>query len=145
MPQYPTHTSSGSKNGLKSQNSVVADLPRSIGFFTQAQRVEMETTLEPTKNECGHMRTHEDTAQNIMIDDRYTVPHTYRKGGKEITVHYTARMIKSRVGEYKRKVVKAENKPMTKVVIDNRKEWLDYWERKQKELYFKQKSTVYAV
>ena len=94
----------------------------------------METTLEPTKNECGHMRTHEDTAQNIMIDDRYTVPHTYRKGGKEITVHYTARMIKSRVGEYERRVAKAENKPMPIQVIKNRKEWLIYWQNKWQEI-----------
>lgn len=82
----------------------------------------------------GHMRTHENTDPKTVIDDRYTVPHTYTKGGQAVTVHYNATMVKSRIGEYQRKVKEAESKAMGKSVLDNRKKWLEYWKEKEAEL-----------
>ena len=89
----------------------------------------------------GHTRTREDTQ---VIDDRYTVPHTYRKGGEDITVHYNATMIKSRIGEYERKIDEAETRAMGEEVLENRRKWLTYWKGKQNELLQKQEASTVA-
>lgn len=89
----------------------------------------------------GHTRTREDTQ---VIDDRYTVPHTYRKGGEDITVHYNATMIKSRVGEYERKIDEAEARSMGESVLENRRKWLNYWKGKQNELAQKLEASTVA-
>ena len=90
----------------------------------------------------GHTRTHEDTEQKTVINDRYTVAHTYSKGGQEITVHYNAIMVKSRIGEYERKINEAKAKEMEKSVIENREKWLKYWKGKEAELFQKIEQTA---
>lgn len=85
----------------------------------------------------GHTRTGEDTQEKVHINDRYTIPHTYTRGGQSITVHYNSTMVKSRVGEYERKIVEAEQKQMGEDVIENRKQWLKYWKEKELELLHK--------
>lgn len=142
--QVPNPKLNSSKNGLKPPSIGLQEPSLPIGFFTQAQRTEMNRSLGTNQNECGHIGTHEDTAPKILIDDRFTVPHTYTRGKEKITVHYTARMVKSRVGEYERKVEEAENKPMAKQVIENRKAWLVYWQNKWNDLLGKQSGGVAA-
>lgn len=82
----------------------------------------------------GHTRTGADTQEKVLTDDRYTIPHTYTRGGQSVTVHYNSTMVKSRVGEYERKIVEAEQKEMGEDVIENRKQWLKYWKEKEIEL-----------
>jgi len=119
-----------------------------------ALRTPQQAPPPPTKNgaevlnrtpigfKSGHMRTHEDTQEKIVFDDRYTVAHTYTKGGQPVTVHYNATMVKSRIGEYERKIAEAETKEMGAEVIENRRKWLDYWQGKRKELAHKMRSVA---
>ena len=94
-------------------------------------------TSSSFNSERGHVSTHEDTENEFIVDDRYTVPHTYQKGGKSITVHYNATMVKSRVGEYERKIIEAKEKGMNRDIIENREQWLRYWLNKEEELKHK--------
>lgn len=98
------------------------------------KELETEEKQEGNLAQIEQERTQEDTDKEMQIDDRYTVPHTYTRGGKSITVHYNATMVKSRIGEYERRVVAAKESDMEAHILENRKEWLAYWKAKQQEL-----------
>ena len=111
-----------------------------IGFFSAEERAE---TMElPTKieNESGQTWTPLDRAANTDSDDRFTIEHEYTKGGKQKKVRYTMRMVNSRIGQYKRELEEALNKELGTDVIENRRQWLAYWEEKRAELLSKQDS-----
>ena len=102
-------------------------------FPMSLDELDNENSLSPYL-ESGHTSPHEDTGNEFIVDDRYTVPHTYKKGGQSITVHYNATMVRSRVGEYERKIAEAKEKGMNQDILDNRQQWLNYWLEKEKEL-----------
>jgi len=91
-----------------------------------------------------HMGNMEKASPDVCADvgrvknDLHTVPHTYTKGSKTVTVHYTMTNIKSRIAQYTRDLAEAERKEMGESVITNRRDWLQYWESKRKELIAKQ-------
>ena len=90
----------------------------------------------------------EKVAQEVCADvrkdvsDKFTVPHTYLKGGEQVTVHYTMTNIKSRINQYTRDVDKAIQEGLSTEVINNRRQWLAYWESKKTELLQKSGSLI---
>lgn len=82
----------------------------------------------------------EKVAENVCADvhtdiaDRFTVPHTYQRGGEIVTVHYTMTNIKSRINQYSRELQKAIELPLADEVVNNRRQWLSYWQAKKEEL-----------
>lgn len=129
LPPYPTGTSpsAGTENEVN-------HIQHPIGFYTDAKRAEMGGSSSMIEKTSGQVWTDMDRESPVSFDDRYTVPHTYRKGGKAVTVHYSLRMVNSRIRQYHREVAEAEARQMAAEVLDNRRRWLQYWQGKQEEL-----------
>ena len=66
--------------------------------------------------------------------DKYTIPHTYKRGGKEKTVHYTLAQVEARISQYERHLKDALRRNLEESVIENRKGWVEYWKGKREEL-----------
>lgn len=124
----PTHSEHYQENGTELPKS---EFIHPIGFYTETQRQEMNIQTNPS----GQVWTDMDRE----ISDRFTVPHTYRKGGKSVTVHYTLRMVNSRIAQYEREIADAFHRHLEQSVLENRQNWLRYWQQKRVELL--QKST----
>lgn len=105
-----------------------------IGFFTAQQRAMMEEDVALSLDTGGQAWTDVDTAVYPSLEDKYTIEHTYTKGGQQKTVHYTLRMVNSRIGQYERGVTEAEQKEMAATIVENRKQWLAYWKGKRTDL-----------
>lgn len=144
-PPYPTDPKpslNGKKNGVMNHHH---STPNPIGFFTDLQRQEMEYTptfngKEPVQACTGLYRdnsvenkTDLITTQKVM-DDSYTVEHQYQKGGRTHTVRYNLLMINSRIGQYEREVSQAKVQKMETTILQNRQNWLEYWQGKRAEL-----------
>lgn len=117
-------------NGTEPKNSQ----RNPIGFFTPQQRGIMEEDTVLSLDTDGQVWTDVDTAAYPSLEDRYTIEHTYKKGGQEKTVHYTLRMVNSRIGQYERGIAEAEEKELSASIMENRKQWLAYWKQKRTDL-----------
>lgn len=128
---------SGSANGT-ANNSVINQNAHStpkmakndyrpIGFFTASDKSNMNTPTTDDTKHSGQVWTDVDKAYS----DQYTVPHIYQKNGKPVTVHYTMRMINSRIGQYERDIQDAINRELADDVLENRRNWLIYWQGKR--------------
>ncbi|MEM6359626.1 MAG: hypothetical protein AAF731_06020 [Bacteroidota bacterium] len=142
---YPTDakpTLNGQKNGAMNHQ---LSPPNPIGFFTALQRAEMELT--PTLNRKTSVQActglyREDSPQHEtgiitpqkVINDPHTIEHQYQKGGKTHTVRYNLLMINSRIGQYEREVSQAKRQKMDAAILQNRQNWLRYWQGKRGEL-----------
>jgi len=133
----PDGSVSGSANGT-ANNSVINQNAHStpemakndyrpIGFFTASGQSKMNIPSTDDAKHSGQVWTDVDRAYS----DQYTVPHTYQKNGKPITVHYTMRMINSRIGQYERDIQDALNRELADDVLGNRRNWLIYWQEKR--------------
>ena len=143
-PTTPNLPLNGEKNGnADNQNSI----PNPIGFFTATQRAEMERTPTDYENTSvqactGLYREESPRPQSFIItratqkviEDSYTIEHQYQKGGKTQTVRYNLLMINSRIGQYEREVQQAKAQKMAAEILQNRQNWLDYWQGKRVEL-----------
>ena len=66
--------------------------------------------------------------------ERHTVEHHYMKGGKKHIVYYTMRMVNSRINQYEREIKDAKQRQLGEEVLQNRQNWLTYWQEKKQEL-----------
>ena len=106
---------------------------RTIGFKTTISENEPSAKREQDKSSvqaCTSLYTE----NPVLFSDRYTVPHTYHRHGKPITVHYTLPQIESRVAQYEREVGECQTRNLSKEILHNRQTWLRYWEGKKREL-----------
>lgn len=133
-PQYPAAPYPTGTNPSTSTENGVNHIQHPIGFYTDAKRAEMGLPFTSAGKVSGQVWTDMDREPFNQIDDRYTVPHTYSRGGKTVTVHYSLRMVNSRIGQYQREVAEAQARQMAKEVLANRCQWLCYWQDKQQEL-----------
>lgn len=109
-----------------------------IGYFTTTQKSNIEGSL--TTENIPSVQTCPDVDRDShSLVDRYTIPHHYTKGGKQVTVHYSLRMVNSRIKQYEREVEEAQRKQMTQDILTNRMQWLLYWQGKQQALLAKMK------
>ena len=141
-PTIPNPSLNGKENSL-ADNSIFS--PNPIGFFTAAQREEMN--LPPTLNgndsvqactglyreESNQNETSIPITQKVAVDS-HTIEHHYQKGGKTHTVRYNLLMINSRIGQYEREVQQATAQQMAAEILQNRQNWLDYWQGRREEL-----------
>ena len=131
-------TSLNGVNNVNNDNSNLSTdtptLQKPIGFFTEAQRKDMGLDLPQAVKTSGQVWTDVDRAIKKNYDDRYTVEHTYQKGGKTKTVRYTMRMVKSRIGQYEREIEDAEKRGLGEDILQNRRNWLEYWQGKKAQL-----------
>lgn len=128
ISQNGTHTrpdAETSHTGLKNT------FRQPIGFYSKVQRIEMEQTTKEAEKVSGQVWTDVDRDNSVGSDDKYTIEHRYTKGGKEKTVRYTMRMVNSRIGQYARELQEAIDKQLDKSVIENRRQWLEYWQGKR--------------
>ena len=132
----------GIENGV-TNNSIPSSNP--IGFFTEAQRAKMK--LPPTLNgnhsvqACTGLYREESKQDKVIpthiqkvINDAHTIEHHYQRAGKTHTVHYNLLMINSRIGQYEREVQQATAQRMADDILQNRQNWLEYWQGKREEL-----------
>lgn len=129
LPNDSTPYLNGEKNGLS-----VSTNTKPIGFFTEAQKLEMVSSQSINQKSSGQAWTDVDRPILTKGSDRYTVEHRYTKGGKEQIVHYTLRMVNSRIGQYEREIEDAIRRELSKDILRNRKTWLIYWKGKKQEL-----------
>lgn len=101
-----------------------------IGFFKSSKNDDLDISTVHKVNSSGQAWTDLDR----VYLDQHTVPHTYHKGGKPVTVHYTLRMVNSRIGQYERDIQDALNRNLADDILQNRKAWLVYWQSKKAEL-----------
>lgn len=97
----------------------------------------MAATYSTDKNNSGQTWTGVDRDISVKESDRHTVKHSYTKGGKTHTVHYTLRMVNSRIAQYQREVEDAKSRNLSDAVLQNRQRWVTYWQQKQQELHQK--------
>lgn len=112
-----------SQNGNGVQNSFRAPL----GFFTDAQR-------DAEASDKKGIKPSVQAQTGLYREDLYTIPHTYRKSGKEVTVHYTKPQVQARLNQYRRELEEARDRSMSPDVIINRKNWVKYWSGKLSEI-----------
>jgi len=127
-------------NGEKDAIGLKNDIRQPIGFFSDTQKIEIDNFLKSSANNSGQAWT--DVDKLNLIDDKFTIEHTYVRGGKEKTVRYTMRMVNSRIGQYKRELEEAIKNKLDISIIENRRRWLNYWKDKKSELLDKQRDTV---
>lgn len=101
-----------------------------IGYFTAQQKMARQSIPIQEKNASVQTCPDVDRASHPLTD-RYTIPHHYIKGGKRVTVHYSLRMVNSRIKQYEREIEEAERKNMAQEILTNRQQWLLYWQKKQ--------------
>lgn len=104
---------------------------RPIGFYTDRQLAEMNISLFEKDKSCVQACTDVYTEN---LSDLYTIEHQYSKGDKVITVHYTLAQVEARIAQYTRKIKEAETQNLEQMVLDNRKSWLTYWQKKRENL-----------
>ncbi|MEN0049977.1 MAG: hypothetical protein AAF806_23140 [Bacteroidota bacterium] len=99
---------------------------------------DIASSAAPIGFKYGQVRTQQNISsrlQKTATSDLYTVPHTYRKGGKPVTVHYNATIVRSRIGEYQKKLKAAKtNSTTSSKTIERYNNWLNYWLGKWEEL-----------
>ena len=120
------HNSTNNQNELSGSETPKNDY-RPIGFFTASGRAEMNTPSNDHTKHSGQVWTDVDRAYL----DQYTVPHTYQKNKKPVTVHYTMRMVNSRISQYERDIQDAISRELHDDVLENRRTWLTYWQGKR--------------
>lgn len=142
LPGSPTPSTNGHTTPPIIKNESLADrMP--IGFYTEAQRAafspsEYEGVTQeplPSVQVCTGLYREENT---VLIDDPYTVLHEYQKSGKVYVTPYTENQILSRIAQYQRDIEEAEQKQLDTEILENRKNWLLYWQGKLTELHQKQ-------
>lgn len=126
----------GSKNN-GSGNSIPSRNP--IGFFLKEKSTIINELL-PNSEEKSHQEAW--TGLDRAIQDAFTVPHSYKRANELITVHYTMRMVRSRINQYQREIQEALDKEMNNTVLKNRQQWLVYWQGKEKELFRKTAAAI---
>lgn len=106
---------------------------RPIGFHNPIlEEVAEEQGFPPVQTRTGLY------SEQTIVDDRYTVLHTYQRGGRIYHTPYTENQILSRIGQYERELVEAEQKKLGEEVLENRRQWHQYWNGKLEELRAKQ-------
>jgi hypothetical protein len=78
------------------------------------------------------------TEGETRYDDRHTVLHTYQRGGRTYQTPYTENQILSRINQYERDIAEAEAKKLASEILENRRQWHQYWRGKLAELHAKQ-------
>ncbi len=141
-PENGSNPLHGSENGKNGQyNFEVSTTRKPMGFYSQKQLAQMGITPTPSANTSGQVWTDVDRAKTPEYDDRYTIEHSYTKGGKTIFVHYTMRMVNSRIGQYHREIEDCKKRNLGTDVLQNRQSWLAYWQGKRKDLLKKMNDT----
>lgn len=111
-----------------------------IGFYTDAQRAARKLAgYSPTK-EAGETSVQTCTDVYRQESDRYTVLHSYTRGGRSYQTPYTENQIHSRISQYEREIEEAVRKDMGEEILANRRRWHGYWQGKLEELHQKQKT-----
>lgn len=128
MAQIPAETQTEPYENGQPKNET-----RPLGFYTDAQLVQHGYTPRGiTKNPhttCTHMYT------ETKYEDRYTVKHFIQeRNGKKRLVRYTLTQVENRIADYQARVGEAITKGMSPEVLQNRRNWLDYWQKKREEL-----------
>lgn len=128
MTQIPAGTSSEPHENGQPQNQT-----RPLGFYTDAQLVQQGYTprgiVKIPHTACTPVYT------ETKYEDRYTVKHLiHERNGKKRLVRYTLTQVENRIADYQARVGEAIAKGMAPEVLQNRKDWLDYWQKKREEL-----------
>lgn len=71
------------------------------------------------------------------VEDIYTIEHEYTRNKKTIKTHYTLPQIEARIKQYFKSIDEAIHRKLGEEVIQNRMDWLKYWEGKKAELLLK--------
>lgn len=121
-PGSPPPPGNGQKNTMTNQHY---GTPLPIGFFTPSQRA---SQLSPDSSVQACTEVYRES------EDLYTVLHHYTRGGKTYQTPYTRNQIMSRINQYEREVMEAITRKMGEEVIENRRQWLAYWQSKLVEL-----------
>lgn len=117
------------------QNNLSNHHSRPIGFYSDAQRDALAAQGSPSVQ----TRTGLYSEKATVIEDLYTVLHTYQRGGRIYQTPYTENQILARIGQYERELEEAQQKNMDADVLENRNQWHRYWLSKLEELHSKQK------
>jgi len=116
------------------QNNTSNHHSRPIGFYSDAQRDVLAAQEFPSVQ----TRTGLYSGETTLIDDLYTVLHTYQRGGRIYQTPYTENQILARISQYERELAEAQQKNMDADVLENRRQWYQYWRGKLEELRAKQ-------
>lgn len=116
------------------QNNTSNHQSRPIGFYSDAQRDVLAAQEFPSVQ----TRTGLYSGETTLIDDLYTVLHTYQRGGRIYQTPYTENQILARISQYERELAEAQQKNMDADVLENRSQWHQYWRGKLEELRAKQ-------
>lgn len=107
---------------------------RPIGFHSPAGESITQEQEFPPEQTCTDVYTEGE----IRYDDRHTVLHTYQRGGRTYQTPYTENQILSRINQYERDIAEAEAKSLAPEILENRRQWHQYWQSKLAELHAKQ-------
>ena len=80
------------------------------------------------------------TDEKIFLEDKYTITHKERRTGK--IKRYTLDRVNNFISHYRNAVQEAVKKGMEQEVLQNRKNWLNYWLGRRGELLDKLKQPV---
>lgn len=131
------HSENGTQNDIPfSQNGTPKSFSsnRPIGFYTDSQLSQMGYDLTEKENSSVQICTDLYKETVTEFGDKYTIPHTYKRGGKEKTVHYTLAQVEARISQYERHLEDALRRNLEESVIENRQGWVEYWKGKRMEL-----------
>lgn len=104
-----------------------------VQLLAEIQRLQSENESLRT-NATDSKSVQNCTKMEAKETERHTVPHTYTKGGRTITTHYTLPQVKARIAQYKRSLEQAEASNASEDTLEHRKHWVNYWEAKAEEL-----------
>jgi hypothetical protein len=107
---------------------------RPIGFYTDRQRAMQEERTRDQESAPVQTCTELYTETITLHEDRYTVLHRYQRGGRIYQTPYTRNQILARISQYERDLQEATRKNMNEEILQNRRQWLAYWQGKLREL-----------
>lgn len=136
------HTSAPPNDGLESLETRIKKLEMQTKAIPKNSLNGEYKGLEPQNRQPIGFLTDKGKKSSVQActdvdrgsDDIYTVPHTYTKGGEQKTVRYTATQVNARIGQYKRDIAQALKDELGEDIIENRREWLQYWQDKKEAL-----------
>lgn len=130
----PPPSSNGQQEKIINQSSIT--MP--IGYYTEAQRAAQmrQQGLSLILEEKPSVQTCTEVYREEI--DRYTVLHEYTRGGRTYQTPYTENQILARISQYEREIEEAIRRKMGEDILENRRQWLAYWQGKLEELKEKQ-------
>lgn len=141
--EFPVHQKGKSEHD-EDTNGMHSRMHRVYGFLTNEQKraANHEGLREKLSEQALADLSRQDSVQ---FEDRFTIVHRYLKGNQEMEVRYTLPRIESRLAQYNRELNDAIEKNMGEAVIENRKNWIAYWESRKEELKQKMDAPLVEV